>query len=301
MSHDHNHPHVHSIKNITKVFYWGIALNLSFTIIEFTLGYFYNSLALIADASHNLSDVASLILSLIGFKLAQKAASSFYTYGYKKSTILASLINSIVLVFIVIGIFREAIERLNTMPEVVGLGIIITAGIGIIINSVSAYLFYKDQKSDINIRGAFVHLVVDALVSVGVVISGIIIMYTNLKIIDPIISIVIALIIAISTWSILKESLRLIIDAVPRDIDYKNIETLIKQTPLVKNIHHIHIWAISSSSNALTAHILIDKTDVDKIETIKIDIRDILNQNNIQHTTLEFEFLDSECKTNNCN
>jgi len=297
---EHTHSHGHITRNITRAFVWGIGLNISFTLIEFILGYYYNSLALIADASHNLSDVASLILSLIGFRLAQKAASKLYTYGYKKSTILASLINSIVLIFIVIGILREAIERLNTLPEVGSIGIIITAGIGIIINTVSAFLFFKNQKNDINIRGAFVHLLVDALVSVGVVISGIIILYTNIKVIDPIISIIIALIIALTTWNILKESLRLIIDAVPKDINYNKIESIVNTIPEVINVHHMHIWAISSNINGLTAHIIVDKSNFQKIEIIKRDIKNILSENNIQHSTLEFEFSDEECMTENC-
>jgi len=297
---EHTHSHGHITRNITRAFVWGIGLNISFTLIEFILGYYYNSLALIADASHNLSDVASLILSLIGFRLAQKAASKLYTYGYKKSTILASLINSVVLVFIVIGILREAIERLNTLPEVGGIGIIITAGIGIIINTVSAFLFFKNQKNDINIRGAFVHLLVDALVSVGVVISGIIILYTNIKVIDPIISIIIALIIALTTWNILKESLRLIIDAVPKDINYNKIESIVNTIPEVINVHHMHIWAISSNINGLTAHIIVDKSNFQKIEIIKREIKNILSENNIQHSTLEFEFSDEECMTENC-
>jgi len=297
---EHTHSHGHITRNITRAFVWGIGLNISFTLIEFILGYYYNSLALIADASHNLSDVASLILSLIGFRLAQKAASKLYTYGYKKSTILASLINSVVLVFIVIGILREAIERLNTLPEVGGIGIIITAGIGIIINTVSAFLFFKNQKNDINIRGAFVHLLVDALVSVGVVLSGFIILFTDIKVIDPIISIIIAIIIALATWNILRESLRLIIDAVPKDINYNKILSIINTVPEVINVHHMHIWAISSNINGLTAHIIVDKSNFQKIEIIKRDIKNILSENNIQHSTLEFEFSDEECMTENC-
>jgi len=297
---EHNHSHGHITKNITRAFIWGIGLNISFTLIEFILGYYYNSLSLIADASHNLSDVASLILSLIGFRLAQKAASKLYTYGYKKSTILASLINSIVLIFIVIGILREAIERLNTLPEVGSIGIIITASIGIIINSVSAFLFFKNQKNDINIRGAFVHLLVDALVSVGVVLSGFIILFTDIKVIDPIISIIIAIIIALATWNILRESLRLIIDAVPKDINYNKILSIINTVPEVINVHHMHIWAISSNINGLTAHIIVDKSNYKKIEMIKREIKNILSKNNIQHSTLEFEFSDEKCMTENC-
>lgn len=294
------HGHGHSINqnSLNKAFLIGIGLNLIFTILEFVYGFMSNSLALISDASHNLSDVGSLILSLIGFRLMQKATTKLYTYGYKKASVIASLINSILLIIVVIGILREAIERIGNTPDVEGFGIIIVAAIGVLINAISAFLFFKDQKKDINIKGAFIHLLVDALVSVGVVISGIVIYYTGYNIIDPIISIIIAIVIVITTWSLLKESLRLSIDAVPKSINYKEIETLIKNTDKVKGVHHIHIWAISSTLNSLTAHILIDKSDIHYIDKIKEDIKDVLHHNNIEHSTLEFEI--EECNVVNC-
>lgn len=181
MNHSHDgHSHsVASLDNINRAFYIGIGMNLIYTIVEFAIGFQVNSLALISDAGHNLSDVASLIISLIGMKLAQKVSTQTYTYGYKKASILASLINAILLIFIVIKISIEAIERLNAPPEMTGNVIIITAGIGVIINTISAFLFYKGQKSDINVKGAFLHLLVDALVSVGVIVSGVIIYFTG--------------------------------------------------------------------------------------------------------------------------
>ncbi len=300
MEHNHNH-HGHNhkapdLKNITTAFYIGIGLNLVFTIIEFIIGYTKNSLALIADASHNLSDVASLVLSLIGMKLAQKATTKLYTYGYKKSSILASLINAILLVFITINILREGVEHLYKTPEIAGKWIIITALIGVIINTVSAFLFYKGQKDDINIKGAFLHLLVDAIISVGVVISGIVIYYTNWYIIDAIISFVIAIVILVSTWGLLKESVKLILDGVPQNVDYNKIEKIINDNKEVKSIHNLHIWAISTNENALTAHIVLnDNILFNDIIELKKEIKHQLLHENIKHITLEIENPQENC------
>jgi len=303
MSHSHDgHNHgPQNLQNINVAFYIGIILNLLFTIIEFVVGYLYNSLALISDATHNLSDVASLIISLIGMKLAQKAATMTYTYGYKKASILASFINSVLLLVVVFNILKEAVERFATPPDVVGKVIIITALIGVVINTVSAFLFYKGQKDDINIRGAFLHLLVDAIVSVGVVISGIFIYYTNWNLIDVIISIVIAIVILITTWGLFKESLKLTLDGIPKGIDSKKIKALISDTKGIKNAHHIHIWALSSTTNALSAHIVLDKNySLDELMTIKNQIKHALEHENIQHVTLELDTDLTECKEAAC-
>jgi cobalt-zinc-cadmium efflux system protein len=300
-NHDgHNHT-APSLNKINQAFYIGIGLNTFFTAVEFIVGYATNSLALIADASHNLSDVVSLIISLIGMRLAQKSATYLYTYGYKKASILASLVNSILLVFIVIKIFIEAIERLDSPPEVAGKVIILTAFIGIIINTISAFLFYKGQKQDINIKGAFLHLIVDAAVSAGVVISGIIMYYTNWNIIDPIISFIIGLVILFSTWRLLKESIRLTLDGVPKDIDLKKVKSTLLQNPAVKEIHHLHIWALSSSQTALTVHIVLNSNvDMQQLMRIKNDIKHNLANENIQHSTIELEDQNVACEEANC-
>jgi cobalt-zinc-cadmium efflux system protein len=299
---EHNHSHAApELKDINNAFYIGILLNTIFTIIEFVIGYRTNSLALIADASHNLSDVMSLIISLVGMKLAQKAASSLYTYGYKKASILASLINAVLLIVIVITIVKEGIQRLESIPEVMGIFIILTALIGVIVNSISAYLFWKGQKEDINIKGAFLHLLVDAIVSVGVVISGIIIYYTGWNIIDPIISFVIALVILIMTWGLFKESVKLAIDGVPENIDPLKIKSMLDGNPNIQDVHHLHIWALSSSENALTAHIrLKDHVDIEEHMTIKKNIKHELEHENIQHVTLELERSDDDCGEADC-
>jgi len=304
MSHsheDHNHGPT-TLENITNAFYIGIFLNLLFTVIEFVVGYIYNSLALISDATHNLSDVASLVISLIALKLAQKAATLTYTYGYKKTSILASFINSILLLAVVFTIFKEALERFNSPPEVGGKVIIITALIGVVINTISAFLFYKGQKDDINIRGAFLHLLVDAIVSVGVVISGILIYYTNWNIIDTIISIVIAIIILITTWSLFKESLKLTLDGIPKEINPIKIKNLLSNRQDVKEVHHLHIRALSSTINALSVHIIFkNEYTIDELMKIKHDIRHELEHENIQHVTIEVDSSKIECNTISCN
>ncbi|MDB4088248.1 cation diffusion facilitator family transporter [Flavobacteriales bacterium] len=301
MGSHHNHSHsVPNNKNLNSAYYIGIGVNLAYTIIEFVYGTLNNSLVLISDAGHNLSDVASLILSLIGMKLAQKAETVAYTYGYKKASLLASLINAILLVVVVIGILNQAIHKLSDITEVPGLLIVWVALIGVFINTVSAFLFFKHQKEDINVKGAFLHLLVDALVSVGVVISGLVIYYTGWNIIDPIISIVIAIVIIVSTRRLLIESLRLVMDAVPEDIDFEEIEELIEDIDGVEDVHHIHIWALSSTINALTAHISIDDDSIEDWIKIKKEIKHELLHHKISHVTLELEKEDEECEQKNC-
>ena len=289
--HDGHHHHGPSdLSQINRAFYIGIFLNAVFTAIEFIYGFIHNSLALIADATHNLSDVASLIISLIGLKLTKKAATKLYTYGYKKASILASLINAVLLVAVVVNIFIEAIERFTDPPEVSGSIIIIVALIGVFINTISAFLFYKGQKDDLNIKGAFLHLLVDALVSVGVVISGVLIHYTGVHEIDLVISVVIALVILITTWGLLKESLRLTLDGVPKDIDMDRIEELINTYDEVEEVSHVHVWALSTNTNAMTAHVKVDKSlSLDQISDLKGKIKHDLEHEKIHHVTLEFE------------
>lgn len=300
MGHDHSHQ-APPLKNLNRAFFIGIVINLGFTIIEFVYGTMYNSLALVSDAGHNLSDVASLILSLLGMKLAQKVETYTYTYGFKKASLLASLANAILLIIVVIGILKSALTRFTDIPEIEGMVIVWIASIGVLINTVSAFLFYQHQKHDINIKGAFLHLMIDALVSVGVVISGLIIHYTGLNVIDPIISIVIVIIIIITTRSLLIESLRLVMDAVPKSIDFKEVEKSILKTNGVKEVHHIHIWALSSSINALTAHISITKDEIKNWNKIKDKIKHNLEYQNIKHVTLELDFENEDCKNIKCN
>lgn len=306
MSHFHHshckQQHSNSVpQRVNLAFYIGIGVNLLYTAIEYIVGFHTNSLALISDASHNLSDVASLVISLIGLNLAQKSATALYTYGYKKASILASLINAILLVSITLKIILESIERLTSSPDLPGTVIMFTAAVGIVINAVSALFFYQDQKTDINLKGAFLHLIVDALVSVGVVFSGWIIHLTNWAPADPLISLVIAFVILFSTWSLLSESTKLLLDGVPKQINTSDIERTLLQVPSVASVHHIHVWALSSSQNALTAHIVLQigqkLTDFQRDrQTLKL----LLTKKNIHHSTFEIEEFETECTDTTC-
>jgi len=286
----HHHNSVSDVKSLTYAFYIGIGLNAAYTVVEFIVGYSTNSLILIADASHNLSDVASLIIALIGMRLAQKAASTLYTYGYKKASILASLINAVFLILIVIKIVIESVERFSSPIATTGTIIIVTALIGVAINSISAFLFYKGQKDDINAKGAFLHLMVDALVSVGAVISGIVIHYTEWLLVDPIVSILIAIVILVSTWNLFKESLRLTIDGVPSSVNLPKVKGIFEKYQDIISFEHVHIWALSSSENALTAHVILgDGKFSDDFIAIKQELKAELAHANIQHSTLELD------------
>lgn len=303
MGHHHYHDHSHGVsrlENINRAFYIGIGLNLVFTIIEFVYGYLQDSMALLADASHNLSDVASLVIAVAGMKLMKKAAESMYTYGYKKASLLASLINAILLFAVVVNILIDSFERFWNPSEVHGKVIYIVAAIGVLINTVSAFLFYRGQKDDINVKGAFLHLMVDALVSVAVVISGIIIQYTAWNWVDPTIGIAICLVIVFTSWGLLKESIRLVLDAVPKDIDPKKINEILNQNSKILDVHHLHIWALSSQSNALTAHVSIDKLNFLDWEAIKKELKHNLLHEGIQHATLELEMVGANCAEEEC-
>lgn len=299
MGHDHSHPKP-SLKQLNSAFYIGIGVNLVYTIIEFVYGTLNNSLALISDAGHNLSDVASLILSLVGMKLAQKAETIAFTYGYKKASLLASLVNAILLIVVVIGILIQAFDKISNPTEVPGLLIVWVALIGVGINTISAFLFFKHQKTDINVKGAFLHLLVDALVSLGVVISGLVIHYTGLNLIDPVVSILIAFIIIVTTRTLLIESLRLVMDAVPENIEYEKVKRAMLEVEGVKEVHHIHIWALSSTINALTAHISIENFTTDHWIVIKNEIKHKLLHQGISHVTIELESKEEDCEQIDC-
>lgn len=294
----HHHEHNHRLTSLNKAFFIGIALNIAFVIVEFGVGFYYNSLGLLSDAGHNLGDVASLVLAMLAFRLERVHPNSRYTYGYKKSTVLVSLLNAVILLVAVGIIIAESIDKLFHPVSVDGSAIAWTAGVGVIINALTAWLFMKDKDKDLNVKGAYLHMAADALVSVGVVVSGIIIMHTGWNIIDPIIGLAIAVIIIISTWGLLRDSLRLSLDGVPVGIDAQKIQQLIMKQPGVENCHHLHIWALSTTETALTAHIVID--NVTQMEEIKHHIKEALEGAGIHHVTLEFENEEATCKMECC-
>ena len=263
MSHEHSHQHSHAInaESLNKAFIIGIVLNLAFVVIEFAAGFWFDSLALLSDAGHNLSDVVSLVLALLAFRLAKVKANERYTYGYKKSTILVSLLNAVILLVAVGAIVIESIHKLNNPAVVPGGAIAWVAGVGVLINAFTAFLFMKDKEKDLNVKGAYLHMAADALVSVGVLVAGIVISRTGWYIIDPIIGLIVAVVILISTWNLLHDSLRLTLDGVPTSIDSQKVVKAIRALPGVDDVHHIHIWAISTTENALTAHIVLKQPE----------------------------------------
>ena len=272
----HHHEHNHQLISLNKAFIIGITLNIAFVIVEFGVGFYYNSLGLLSDAGHNLGDVASLVLAMLAFRLQKVHPNSRYTYGYKKSTILVSLLNAVILLVAVGIIIAESIDKLFHPVSVDGSAIAWTAGVGVVINALTAWLFMKDKDKDLNVKGAYLHMAADALVSVGVVASGIIITYTGWSIIDPIIGLGIAVVIIVSTWGLLHDSLRLSLDGVPVGIDAQKIQQLIMEQPGVENCHHLHIWALSTTETALTAHIVID--NITQLEEVKQHIKEALEE-----------------------
>jgi len=297
----HSHGHAPVITTINKAFIIGIVLNLAYVIIQIAFGLRINSLSLLSDAGHNFLDVAGLALAMIAFKLAKSKSTDKYTYGYKKSSILISLLNAVILLISIGAIGYEAIFRFKNPQPLPGTTIAIIAGIGILINGVSAFMFFRDKEIDINVKAAFLHLASDALVSLGLVIGGIIIFYTHLYWIDPLLSIIICLVIIVNTWSLLKDSLRLSLDGVPDNVNIQKVKEEILKTNGVKDFHHIHIWAISTTQNALTGHLVVSETLTNlEIAKIKDKLKHQLDHLNIQHTTLETEFENEKCEQAGC-
>lgn len=273
-------------------------MNFIFVIAEFTVGYISNSIGLMSDAGHNLSDVASMGLALFACILATRHANGKYTYGYKKSTILVSVANAVILLVAVSLIMIESISKIIRPENVEGDWIIITAAIGVLINGFTTWLFNKDRKKDLNIKATYMHMLADTLVSVGVIISGVAIKFTGWNIIDPIIGLVIALIILHSTWDILRESIRLALDGTPEQFDIEDISSRMQSVEGVENVHHIHIWAISTTEYALTAHVVI--SSLNDLPAIKAKLKEVLDEAGIRHSTLEFEDAAHRCQDETC-
>ena len=292
MTHEHHH-HDHTVTSLNKAFIWGIGLNVGFVVVEFAVGLCYGSMGLLSDAGHNLSDVASLLLAMLAFRLAQARATPKYTYGYKKSTVLISLLNSVILLIAVGVIVAESIGRMLHPEPVVGGAIAWTAGVGVAINGFTAWLFMKDKDRDLNVKGAYLHMAADALVSVGVLVSGLVISWTGWTVVDPIVGLAVAGVIVASVWSLTRDSLRLSLDGVPGGIDIAEIERKMEAVPGVRAVHHIHIWAISTAENALTAHVVLDS--LSRMEEVKHALKELLGRSEIPHATLEFESVTERC------
>jgi cobalt-zinc-cadmium efflux system protein len=296
--HGHHHHHAHAIEKLSTIYIVAVALNLAFVIVEAVAGFIGNSLGLLSDAGHNLSDVFSLLLAMVALKLATSHATKRFTYGHRKASVLISLLNAIILLVAVGAIIVESVEKFFTPTEVNGTLIIWTAAVGIAINGVTAWVLSRQNQHDINTRGAFLHMLADTLVSVGVVVSGIVINLTGWTLVDPIIGLVIAVVILFSTWSLLSESLRMSTDAVPEGFDVDEIKEKIESQEGVLNVHHLHIWAISTTETALTCHIVIP--DAAMLEEVTDRVKELLDGLNIHHSTLELETRSSHCKDHDC-
>lgn len=309
MAHLHHPHHEHHRHNgpmpyggLTKAFSWGIGLNLVFVLIEAIAGLMTGSLALLTDAGHNLSDVGSLALSMLAFRLTRVRANRQYSYGYRKFTIWASLINGLFLMTAVGVIGYEAVRRLAAPPEIPGFTVALVAGVGIVVNSLSAWLFHRHKENDLNVKGAYLHLAADAAVSGGVVLAGLLLQWTGWRWLDPAISFLVIAIIVWSSWGLLRDSFRLALDGVPPKIDPASIRTAAIQTQGIKDIHHVHVWAMSTMENALTAHlVLADGLSLEAAARAKQHFRHALEHLNIQHATLETEYESEDCPHRNCN
>jgi len=258
-SHGGGHAHGHAPASFGKAFAVGIVLNVAFVLIEGGFGIVSNSMALLADAGHNLSDVLGLVVAWIASVLVKRPPSRQYTYGLRGSSILAALFNAVFLLVAVGAIAWEAIQRFATPEPVAGKTVMIVAAVGIVINGLTAWLFASGAKNDINIRGAFLHMAADAAVSVGVVLSGFVILYTGWLWLDPLVSLLIVAVIVWGTWSLLRDSLAMSLSAVPPGVDATAVQSFLSRLPGVSTLHDLHIWSMSTTEIALTAHVVMPK------------------------------------------
>jgi cobalt-zinc-cadmium efflux system protein len=292
-AHDHTHAHAPSsaLPHAGRRFAIGIALNVVFVAVEAAVGLITGSLALLADAGHNLSDVASLLLAWGAIWLAGLDPTPRSTYGFRKATVLASLVSACVLLAALGLIAWEAIGRFRAPEPVDGGWIITVAAVGVVINVATALLFFSGRKHDLNIRGAYLHMAADAGVSLGVVIGGVVIGTTGWLWVDPVISLIIVVVILVGTWGLLRESTHLILDGVPAHVDAGAVEHWLGARPGVDSVHDLHIWALSTTEVALTAHLVMPAghPGTDSLQRLTAELRDRFG---IAHTTIQIEMHD---------
>ncbi|MGM9998052.1 MAG: cation diffusion facilitator family transporter [Candidatus Bruticola sp.] len=296
--HGHHHHHHHFDADnldgsIRRVLYVSIFINLVYVALEAFCGLKFNSLGLLSDAGHNLSDVFSLALALIAAVLAAVRPKANLTYGLRKSTILISLVNAVILVLAVLGIIYESIQRFRHPEPIPGMMVCYVAGAGILVNGLTVWMLSRNRHDDLNVAGAFWHMAADTLVSAGVLVSGLIISFTNCYIIDTIVSLIVAAVIIAASWDFLCDSLRLALDGVPGHININEVSEKCLQVNGVKSLHHMHIWALSTRLNAMTAHIVVEEK-ADGCQ-VKKELRQVLGRLGIDHATLELENFNEEC------
>lgn len=286
--HHHGAGHSHAPADFGMAFAIGALLNLAYVVGEAIAGILTHSLALLADAGHNLGDVLGLLVAWLASRLGRTAPSARFTYGLRGSSILAALSNAVVLLLVTGGIAAEAIGRLFAPAHPGGLAIVVVAGIGMLVNGVTALLFMRGRDSDLNVRAAFTHMAADALVALGVVLAGLAILWTGWAVIDPLASLAISAIIVASTWSLLRDSLAFALGAVPPGIDRAAVEATLNALPGVTAVHDLHIWGMSTTETALTAHLVRPMAGPD--DALLAGIAETLrSRHGIGHATLQIE------------
>lgn len=288
-----SHNHHEKFSDYNRSFAIGVVLNIIFVAIEAGYGLLADSMALIADAGHNLSDVVSLLLAWGASLLAAKAATDKRTYGFRKVTVMASLISGILLLVALGSIAWESFGRIFAPQPVQGVTVIVVAAIGVVINTITALLFVKGQKDDLNIRGAFLHMTADAGVSFGVVIAGVCILFTEWTWIDPAVSLIIVGVIFVGTWGLLRDSMNFALDAVPGSVDLVGVRRYLEGLDRVGRIHDLHVWPLSTTETALTVHLVVRDDVLDN--TFLRDIQEHLQRHfDIDHTTVQIEKMTAE-------
>ena len=286
-SHAHHHGHQHAGPGrFDRAFAIGIALNLAFVAIEAYYGWRIDSLALLADAGHNLSDVAGLVLAWGGALAGRLRPDVRHTYGWKRASILAAFVNALLLLVAMGSLSWEALQRLQSPQPTEGLTVMAVAGVGIVVNTVTALLFLRGREKDLNIRGAFLHMAADALVSLGVVIAGGLALWMGWDWIDPVVSLLIAAVIVWGTWSLFRQSLHLLFDGVPDRVDLHAVRKLLESLPGVARVHDLHVWAMGTSQVALTAHLVMPEGHADDAFLESVTTR-LHSDFDIEHVTLQ--------------
>lgn len=287
MHHHHRsqHPYTH---NANRAFVIALSLTLAYTIFEVIYAFLAGSMSLLADAAHNLGDVLGLALAFGANWMLSMPARKRYSYGFKRTTIIAALINAFILVATSALIAYESIYKLFNLHAINENIVIIVGIIGIFVNGGSSLLFMRGAHDDMNIKGAFLHLAADALILIGVVIGAIIIKYTNYVWLDPILGLIIVVIVLYGTWGLLRDSLRLILDAVPHYIDYAGVKDYLRHLPGVSEVHDLHIWGLSTREAALTVHLIMPKSCLTDADYQKIN-EDLHTQFRIDHVTIQVE------------
>ena len=292
MAHDHSHV---APKNLTPAFQWAVGLNTIYVILEALAGFMTGSLALIADAAHNLTDVAGLLIAWAAMVLAKRTPSDQFTYGLGRSTELAALANAIAILIGVGAVVWEAMGRFQTAVEVPGGTILVVALVGIGINFGTAMLFKSSQHGDLNAKGAYLHMMADGAVSVAVVVAAGGILLTDWTWLDPAVAILVSLVIAVTAYGLMKSSLRLTLDGVPENIDKNAISDWLANLPGVQSLHHLHIWALSTTKTALTVHLVMP--DPANGSFLVDTARELAHEFNIDHATIQIEQPDSQCES----